>query len=420
MPDLHSRNAYDILGIGRDADAQAVRRAFRKLALMHHPDAVAPEQKAEASQTFARINQAYEILRDPQRRRHYDALLARGITPDLQGEIGTVETPTLAEILGEIRSLGIEDDGDDLMEDVDTLLAIRILVAQVNSGELKEKVIEVLPLAGVVPKDWFGGKWVPDEPGGSLRQGWLVLTDLRAWVLTLREESQGNTRTEIRTSVAVPYLGMKKLQVCEVGRAFASCRLDLETDDGKAYQMTFHRPRLTRLFLVANAYRLPLEVPSAASRLREYARAVLLSGLALLAVLLSLLAFRVMETKYPEQNHHSGTATAEADRADWAPRAGRTLLLGLPLLLAAWLWLRVYRAWSLWQEDAILGRLPPAAVPASVAPPPASEPAPEPQPEPAPLIESQAAGPAPLVEVPDAVREALSLPAPAGPEGDAS
>src|SRR3954465_6692943 len=95
-----SKNAYEILSVPRGADLPALRQAFRKLALKHHPDAVPPEEKETAAEQFARINQAYEVLRNGPRRRHYDALLDRGITPDLSAEVGNVSTPGLAEILG--------------------------------------------------------------------------------------------------------------------------------------------------------------------------------------------------------------------------------------------------------------------------------------------------------------------------------
>ncbi len=52
----------------RDADATALRRAFRKPALKHHPDAVPAEEKQAASETFARLNRAYTLLLDSARR----------------------------------------------------------------------------------------------------------------------------------------------------------------------------------------------------------------------------------------------------------------------------------------------------------------------------------------------------------------
>ena len=58
-PDLKSNNAYRLLGVPRSADAVAIRQAFRKLALKHHPDAVPPDEREEAGRVFVRINQAH-------------------------------------------------------------------------------------------------------------------------------------------------------------------------------------------------------------------------------------------------------------------------------------------------------------------------------------------------------------------------
>ncbi|MDB5056774.1 MAG: dnaJ [Chloroflexi bacterium] len=63
------RDYYDILGVQRDADDAALKRAFRKMARQYHPD-VNPEPGAEAS--FKEVSEAYEVLNDPQKRQLYD------------------------------------------------------------------------------------------------------------------------------------------------------------------------------------------------------------------------------------------------------------------------------------------------------------------------------------------------------------
>jgi molecular chaperone DnaJ len=65
-----SRDYYGILGIARDADAEAVKKAYRRLALQHHPDRN-PENK-EAEEKFKEATEAYEVLRDPEKRARYD------------------------------------------------------------------------------------------------------------------------------------------------------------------------------------------------------------------------------------------------------------------------------------------------------------------------------------------------------------
>ena len=63
-PDL-----YELLGVPRDADADAIKKAYRRLARQLHPD-VNPDP--EAQETFKEISRAYEILSDPQKRAAYD------------------------------------------------------------------------------------------------------------------------------------------------------------------------------------------------------------------------------------------------------------------------------------------------------------------------------------------------------------
>ncbi len=61
---------YAILGVARDASADDLKKAYRKLALQHHPDRNPDDQGAE--QRFRELGEAYEVLKDPQKRAAYD------------------------------------------------------------------------------------------------------------------------------------------------------------------------------------------------------------------------------------------------------------------------------------------------------------------------------------------------------------
>ena len=64
------RDYYDILGIKRDASAETIKKAFRKLSKKYHPDSNAGNPQAE--QLFKDVNEAYSILSDPEKRKLYD------------------------------------------------------------------------------------------------------------------------------------------------------------------------------------------------------------------------------------------------------------------------------------------------------------------------------------------------------------
>jgi DnaJ-class molecular chaperone len=71
------RDYYEVLGVGRDADAAEVKRAFRGLARELHPDVNAHDPEAE--EKFKAAAEAYEVLSDPEQRRVYDAYGHEGL-----------------------------------------------------------------------------------------------------------------------------------------------------------------------------------------------------------------------------------------------------------------------------------------------------------------------------------------------------
>lgn len=66
------KDYYTILGVARDAGDDEIKKAFRKLARKHHPDVA--KDKKEAEEKFKEINEAYEVLSDPAKRKKYDQL----------------------------------------------------------------------------------------------------------------------------------------------------------------------------------------------------------------------------------------------------------------------------------------------------------------------------------------------------------
>jgi molecular chaperone DnaJ len=106
-----SANYYDTLGVKKDASADEVKKAFRRLARKHHPDAGGDEEK------FKEINEAYEVLSDAEKRSQYDQYgqyFAGGVPPGYGassggrggagggGQYQTVDVGDLGDLFGSV------------------------------------------------------------------------------------------------------------------------------------------------------------------------------------------------------------------------------------------------------------------------------------------------------------------------------
>jgi len=80
---LSKRDYYEVLNINKDATEQDIKRAFRQLAKKYHPD-LNPDNK-EAEQKFKEVNEAYEILSDPDKKVRYDRFGHEGVNGQAGG-----------------------------------------------------------------------------------------------------------------------------------------------------------------------------------------------------------------------------------------------------------------------------------------------------------------------------------------------
>ena len=76
---MSQRDHYEVLGVSRGASPEEIKAAFRKLASQHHPDKNPDDPSAAVR--FKEVNQAYQVLSDPQRRSLYDRLGHRAEDP---------------------------------------------------------------------------------------------------------------------------------------------------------------------------------------------------------------------------------------------------------------------------------------------------------------------------------------------------
>ena len=74
---MEEKDYYEILGISRDASAEEIKKNYRKIAMQYHPDRN-PANKA-AEEKFKVASEAYEVLRDPEKRQIYDQYGIEGL-----------------------------------------------------------------------------------------------------------------------------------------------------------------------------------------------------------------------------------------------------------------------------------------------------------------------------------------------------
>ena len=109
------KDYYHILRIDRNASAEDIRKAFRRLALQYHPDRN-PENVKEAEGKFKEINEAYEVLGDEQKRWQYDRLTSPSGYPRsrivMEGTFSkSIEAEVLREMLQKIAKSGFAVSG---------------------------------------------------------------------------------------------------------------------------------------------------------------------------------------------------------------------------------------------------------------------------------------------------------------------
>ena len=85
---MSKRDYYDVLGVERNASDADIKKAYRRLAMKHHPDRNTGEEGAEAEVKFKEAKEAYEVLSEPQKRAAYDQFGHAGVDSSMGGNGG--------------------------------------------------------------------------------------------------------------------------------------------------------------------------------------------------------------------------------------------------------------------------------------------------------------------------------------------
>ena len=83
---MNKRDYYDVLGVAKNAGEEELKKAYRRLAMKHHPDRNPDDKGAEGR--FKELKEAYEVLSDAQKRAAYDRFGHAGVDPSMHAGRG--------------------------------------------------------------------------------------------------------------------------------------------------------------------------------------------------------------------------------------------------------------------------------------------------------------------------------------------
>ncbi len=82
---MAKRDYYEVLGVAKNASEDDIKKAYRKLAMKHHPDRNQGDSAKQAEESFKEVKEAYEMLSDGQKRAAYDQYGHAGVDPNMGG-----------------------------------------------------------------------------------------------------------------------------------------------------------------------------------------------------------------------------------------------------------------------------------------------------------------------------------------------
>jgi molecular chaperone DnaJ len=138
------RDYYDILGVQRSCDADALKASFRKLAMQHHPDRNGGCE--EAAGRFKEINEAYSVLSDPQKRAAYDRFGHAGLNGGGGGggqfhDVNDIFNEVFGDVFGDMFGRGGQRQRSGPARGQDLRYDLEITLEQAYAGSEVELTI---------------------------------------------------------------------------------------------------------------------------------------------------------------------------------------------------------------------------------------------------------------------------------------
>lgn len=134
------RDYYETLGVPKNASEEEIKKAYRKLAMKHHPDRNHGDSK-DAETKFKEVKEAYEMLSDTQKRAAYDQYGHAGVDPNMRGGPGAEGFGGFAEAFGDIfgdvfgQRGGRQGGGRQVFRGSDLSYAMEITLEEAADGK---------------------------------------------------------------------------------------------------------------------------------------------------------------------------------------------------------------------------------------------------------------------------------------------
>lgn len=137
---MSKRDYYEVLGVSKTANEAELKSAFRKLAMQHHPDRNAGNAEAEAK--FKELNEAYQILSDPQKRPAYDryghAAFEQGgggSAGGFTGDFGASMSDIFEDLFGDLSGRGRQRQSNGRERGADIRYSVEITLDEAFAGK---------------------------------------------------------------------------------------------------------------------------------------------------------------------------------------------------------------------------------------------------------------------------------------------
>ncbi len=228
------KDYYAILGVPRDASQEEIKQAYRRLVKQWHPD-LHPENRKEAEERFKEIQEAYEVLSDPEKRRQYDLYGTVGEVPVVTG-VGFDPFDDLMRMVDEFFGFGSTttryrprtERGEDVEADLE------ISLEEAFQGGTKEVKVEVLVTC-------------PDCNGFGALGGFKRCPECHGTGrITYTRQAAGVFLRTMTTCPTCHGAGQVAAQICEtcqgVGRVETTRRVTVELPPGIEDGMTLRLP----------------------------------------------------------------------------------------------------------------------------------------------------------------------------------